>query len=178
MSPPAVCDFDRHGDRVAVVLDEEEHRQLLDAGGVERFPELALARGAIAERDVRDFVWLESRFAIGNLWHAAVDDAGFGGAHRLQHLRAGRARARHDVQLRVAPVRRHLASARCRVVPGADGREQHFERCDTELQAQRAIAIVRIEPVVPRRSVKPAAASTASCPAPLIWKKIWLWFLS
>ena len=59
--------FDRHGDRVAVVLDEEEHRQLLDAGGVERFPELAFARRAFAERDVGDLVGLEPRLAIGNL---------------------------------------------------------------------------------------------------------------
>ena len=48
--------FDRHGDRVAVVLDEEDDRQLAHAGRVQRFPELALARRAVAERDVDDLV--------------------------------------------------------------------------------------------------------------------------
>ena len=135
--------FDRHRDRVAVVLDEEQDRQLLDAGGVERFPELAFAGRAFAERDVGDLVGLEARLAIRDLRDAAVDDAGLGGADRLQHLRAGRARAGDDVVVRVAPVRRHLAAAGCGIVLGADRGEQHLERRDAELQAQRAIAVVR-----------------------------------
>ena len=48
----------------------------------------------------------------------------------------------------MAPVRRHLAAAGCGVVLRADRREQHLERRDAELQAQRAIAIVGKEPVV------------------------------
>ena len=87
--------FDRHRDRVAVVFDEEEDRQLLGAGDVQRFPELAFARGAFAERDVDDLVGVEARLRDpGCSRHAAVDDAGFGGADRVQHLRAGGARAR------------------------------------------------------------------------------------
>ena len=48
----------------------------------------------------------------------------------------------------VAPVRRHLAAADAGIVLRADGAEQHLERRHPELQAQRAIAIVRVEPVV------------------------------
>ena len=48
----------------------------------------------------------------------------------------------------VAPVRRHLAAAGGGIVLGADRGEQHLERGDAELQAQRAIAVVGIEPVV------------------------------
>jgi hypothetical protein len=40
---------DGHRDRVAVVLDEKQHRQLPRARRVERFPELALARAAVAD---------------------------------------------------------------------------------------------------------------------------------
>ena len=53
MSPPGVWNFDRHRNRVAVVLDQEQHRQLPQAGRVDRFPELAFARRAVAERGER-----------------------------------------------------------------------------------------------------------------------------
>ena len=53
--------FDRHRDRVAVVFDEEDHRQLSEAGGVQRLPELAFAGRAVAERQVGDFVVVEVR---------------------------------------------------------------------------------------------------------------------
>jgi hypothetical protein len=88
--------------------------------------------------------------AVGNLRHAAVDDAGFRSADRVQHLRSGRARTRNDVELGVAPVRRHLASTRRRIVLRGDGGEQHLERRDAEAEAQRAVAVVRQEPVVAR----------------------------
>ena len=56
----------------------------------------------------------------------------------------------------------------------ADGREQHFERRDAELQAQRAIAIVRKEPVVARfeREARGHEHRFVSGAADL--KKIWL----
>ena len=44
-------DFDRDRDRVAVVLDEADERQRVEAGGVQRLPEFAFARRAFAERD-------------------------------------------------------------------------------------------------------------------------------
>ena len=91
-TPPARLDFDRHRDRVAVVLDQEEDRQLQVAGRVQRFPELAFARRALAERDVDDLVRLQARVAIGSPGIRAVISAGLGRADRLQELRAGGAR--------------------------------------------------------------------------------------
>ena len=44
---------------------------------------------------------------------------------------------------------RHLAAARSRVASRADGLLQHFVRGDAECQAERAVAVVRKEPVVP-----------------------------
>ena len=67
---------------------------------------------------------------------------------RVQHLRGGGARARDDVPRRTAPVRRHLPSAVARVACRADAGEQHVERRHPELQRQRAVAIVGMEPVV------------------------------
>ena len=69
--------FDGHGDGVAVVLDQEKHRQAFQAGGVERFPELALAGGAVARADQRDFI---RRAGIAR---------GSRAPHRLVELRAG-----------------------------------------------------------------------------------------
>ena len=137
--------------------------------GVERFPELAFARRALAERHVDDFVGVEAA-AIGDRLDAARRcSAGFGAADRVQALRAGGARPRDDVQRLVAPVRRHLPSARARIVLRADGGQQHVERRHTELQAERAIAVVGVKPVVTGAcSVMPTATRIASWPAPLI----------
>jgi len=86
---------------------------------------------------------------------AATRPAGVRGAHRVQHLRAGGARSRDDVERLVAPVRRHLAAAGAGIEAAPDGREQHLERRDAELQAQCAVAIVREEPVVGRPQREP-----------------------
>ena len=53
-----------------------------------------------------------------------------------------------DVQLLVTPVRRHLPATGVGVVGGAHGGEQHLRRRHAERQAQRAVAVVGIEPVV------------------------------
>src|SRR6266404_1722018 len=43
---------------------------------------------------------------------------------------------------------RHLSSAGGRISRCADGLVQHFCGCDAELEEKRAIAVVRVEPVV------------------------------
>jgi len=45
-------------------------------------------------------------------------------------------------------MRRHLAAAGVRVIGSAYRRQKHFGRCHAERQAEGAVAIVRIEPVV------------------------------
>jgi len=45
-------------------------------------------------------------------------------------------------------VRRHLAAAGGGILFRPDARQEHLERCHSELQAQRAIAVIGEEPVV------------------------------
>src|SRR5262249_26826418 len=120
------------------------------AGRVQRFPELAFARASFADRDVRDLVVVVERRAIGNLWHAAVNQPRLGASNRVQTMWADGAALRRDVDTAMSPVRRHLATNVGRIVLGADRREEHLVRSEAERQAQRAIAIVGKEPVVSR----------------------------
>jgi hypothetical protein len=79
MLPPAVCALDRHGDGVAVVFDQKQNRQAIQAGGIQRFPELAFAGGAIAAGGYqRDGVAIGREVAIR-----------LGATDRLHKLRAG-----------------------------------------------------------------------------------------
>ena len=55
----------RHRDGVAVVGHDEEHRQVQAARGVEALPELALGRGALAERHVGELVAVGRRSRAG-----------------------------------------------------------------------------------------------------------------
>ena len=50
----------------------------------------------------------------------------------------------------MSPVRRHLAAAGVRIVGGAHGFQQLLVRRHAQRQAERAVAVVRIEPVVAR----------------------------
>jgi hypothetical protein len=51
--------FDRSGDGVAVIFDDEEKRKLAIAGRVESLPELALAGGALSNGDVGHLIAME-----------------------------------------------------------------------------------------------------------------------
>ena len=53
-----------------------------------------------------------------------------------------------DVELPLAPVRRHLAAARRRVLGRADRLHQDLGRRDAEAEHQRLVAVVGEEPVV------------------------------
>ena len=179
--------FDRNRDRVLVVLHAEDHGQAAVGGGVQRLPEFAFAGGAVAERDVGDFVALELDVlelaviafgflrGVGMLGEIA---SGFGASDGLQNLGAGGGRLGDDVEPLESPVRGHLAAAGTGIVGRADGAEQHFVGSRAQGEAERAVAIVRIEPVVAGFNAKAAATPTASWPAPEIWKKIFCWRLS
>ena len=140
--------FDRDGNGVAIVLDQIDDRELERTGGVERLPELPFAGGAFADRDVGHFVGLVERFASFDRGDPLVEPTRFRRADGVEALHPGRARFRHDVQLGVAPVRRHLPTAGVRIVFAADGSKEHLERRHAEHQAQRAVAVVGMKPVV------------------------------
>src|SRR5262252_8270176 len=72
----------------------------------------------------------------------------FGATYGMQDLRTGGRRLRHDVQRRVAPVRRHLPSPGTRIIRSAHALQEHLIGLDTKSKAQRAIAIVGVKPVV------------------------------
>ena len=74
----------------------------------------------------------------------------FGASDRLQKLSSGRRRLCDNVEFLVSPVRRHLASARCRIVSGPDSLQQLFFRSHTESKHEPAVTIIGIEPVISR----------------------------
>ena len=134
----------RHRNGVAVVLDQKHQRQVFQARRVHRFPELALAGGALAARYQRHFVRRRIQISVG-----------LRAARRLHKLRAGGRRSGDDVQLGRAPVRGHLASAGIRIGRRSHGPQQHLLGRDAQHQTQRAVAIVKIKPIMPRPQNQP-----------------------
>ncbi len=154
-----------HGDRVAVVGDDEQHGEVQPGRGVERFPELAFRRRAFAERYVRQLVALCG--AAGQVRPPADVARRLRAADRGQALARGHRRLADDVQPCRSPVTGHLAPARCGVGRRADRLQQHLERGDTEGQGERAVAVVREEPVVVRRAGRARArAAMPRAPRP------------
>ena len=91
----------RHRDRVAVVGDDEQDRQVERARGVEALPELALGRRAFAEGDVGDLVAVRS--AAREVRTAGDVARRLRASDGRQALSAGRARLRHDVVFDACP---------------------------------------------------------------------------
>src|SRR5690242_18202553 len=54
------------------------------------------------------------------------------------------------MQGRMTPVRRHLPSPRTRVLGGAYRLKEHVVGLYAQSKAQRPVAVVRVEPIVPR----------------------------
>ena len=177
--PPGGVHLDRHRDGVAVVLDQVDDRQLEVAGGVERLPELAFARRAVA-RGARARLRRPAKPSRSRCPRAASTAA----TPRRSRRPAGTAcrwATRCDTMLSALWPQwlGHLAAAGVRIVGGADGREQHLRRrsCRARGRARGRGSRGRTS----RRrggSTMPAAVSTASWPAPEIWKKILFWRLS
>ena len=133
-------------DRVAVVRDDIQHRQVQTTGGVERLPELALGGGAVAQRHICEFV------AVGDtarkLGTAADITRRFCASDRRQTLAGGARRLTDDVESARTPMARHLTASRRGVVNGADGLEQHLLGRDTQRKDEGTVPVVRKEPVV------------------------------
>src|SRR5580700_8760199 len=90
--------FHGHGNRVFVVLHAKNYRQAEVGCTVQRLPEFALARRAVAERNVGDFVALELDILelaviafdfLGGVGMPGEIAAGFGASDGLQNLGAG-----------------------------------------------------------------------------------------
>ena len=56
--------LDRHADRIAIVLDHEDHRQFLVRRRVQRLPEFPLRRGSFAHAGQHHFIAMESHIVI------------------------------------------------------------------------------------------------------------------
>ena len=130
--------FDRHRDRVAVVLHEVHDRQLEIARRVERLPELAFAGRTVTGGHERHVIAWEP---VGEL-ALRRPQRGLGVADGLQKLGAGRRGDRHDVEIFLPPVTRHLPTTGVRIDRRTDGAIQHLRRRHPELQAERTISVI------------------------------------
>src|SRR5581483_2354217 len=151
--------FDRNGDRVAIVFNEKYDRQSQVGGSIQRFPELALAGGAIAKGNIGNLIAVKLNifeFAIVparllpsiRVEHEIA--AGFGATDRMKNLSAGAGRLSYDIEPLVSPVRWHLPPTGTGIFCRTHCLEKHFIRSDPQRQTERAIAVIRKEPVVAR----------------------------
>ncbi|ANF31343.1 hypothetical protein A0130_06380 [Leifsonia xyli] len=116
---------ERHRDGVAVVLHEEDHRQVEDGGEVERLVEVALAGGAVAAEREHDGV-------------LAAHPSGVREADRVQQLGRERRGLRGDV------VDARVVSG----VPVAAEQHERLERVDAALDDGDGVAVGREQPIL------------------------------
>jgi len=120
--------LDGYRDRILVVFDQKQHRQLQIAGAVSALPTFAFTRRAVARGAVDDFVAMD-RCPSGRCGH---NGARLRHTRRLQELRSGGARLADDVQLLVTPVGRHLRppefGSSAAPTPASAFRRRHAER--------------------------------------------------
>ncbi len=102
--------LNRNADRIAVVFQQEKHRQFQIAGAVERLPEFSLAGSAVAQRNVDDFVLAKVWGAFAQFFDQLKAIPGLRAAYRLQQLRTCRRRLRNDIEFCMTPMRRHLTT--------------------------------------------------------------------
>ena len=74
--------------------------------------------------------------------------SGLSATDSLQNLRPRGRRLRHNMQAGITPVRRHLPSAGTWIVSRSHRLQKHLIRLGAQGQAQRAVAVIRIEPVI------------------------------
>ena len=146
--------LDRHRDRVAVVLDQEHHRQPPEAGAVQRLPELALAGRAVAAADQRDPVALRRRREAGDRVAAQVP-LRVGHADRVEELGTDATRMGGEAGGPLDEVRRHLPPAGGGVRGGAPGRGQLLGGGKTGAGGERPVPVIDEGPVGPRAQQRP-----------------------
>ena len=124
-----------HADRVAVVLDHEHERQLVDRREVERLVDVALVRAPLAHHRDGDLA------GVADLRRQRDPD-------RVEDLGRDRRRDRHQVVLGVAVVAGHLAAARGRVAGRRVLRGHDVARAHPEGEARGDRAVEGRDPVV------------------------------
>src|SRR2546429_4440628 len=90
-----VCRLLLEKKNVLVVLDEEQHGQLQVARGIERLPELPLARRAVSRRDVHELVAMD--WLLCDRLDPVVTEPRLRTSDGLEQLRTGGARLADDV---------------------------------------------------------------------------------
>ena len=132
---------ERHGDREAVVLDEEDDRGLPDGGEVQRLVEVALAGAAVADHGERDHV-------------VALEAGGVREADGVRQLGGERGAQRGD-----AVLARVVAG-----VPVAAQQGQRLDGVDAAGDGGEGVAVAGEEPVPLLAATSAAATSQASWP--------------
>ncbi len=150
---PGGLHFNRNGDGVPVVLDEEDDRELQVACRVQGLPELALGGGAISGGSHHHFVLLEIGDVLLEIFQKPGPIPGFRRAHGLQELSAGGRRSAGDLDLRAGGMPRHLPPPGLGAVGGAHGLEKLVQRRKTQGQGEGAVPVIEVEPVVARPEV-------------------------
>ena len=173
MFPPAVCTST--GTEIAYPLSSTTKMMGSRAVGcgVQCLPELTLAGGAIAQRNVGDFVAVEfdvfelpvvARGFFGGVRMRGQVAADFGAANSVQNLRPGGRGAGDDIEVGMAPVGRHLPAAGTGIVSGAYCLQQHVIGGRAQGQAERPVAIIGKKPVVARLQGKSRSHSDRFVP--------------
>ena len=125
----------RHADGVAVVLHDEQHRQALARGPVERFEELSLAGGTLAGGRIDDRV-------------GAVVAHGAGSAEGRQVLGAGGGALRHEPEIAGRPLLGHVDAAGVGIPVTAEQAQEDVLVGHSERDGHALLAVVGVEPVV------------------------------
>src|SRR5437763_12982592 len=149
--------LNRNRDGVAVVLYKENNGQAEVRGRIHRLPEFAFAAGAVAKRDVGDFVAVELdvfEFAViageflSGVRMQHVIATSLGASYGVKNLCPGTGRLSDDIEPFESPMRGHLPAAGAWIVRSAYSPQEHFVRSSAERKTECTVAIVREEPVV------------------------------
>ena len=136
-------------DGPAVVFDAKEHRTRVNGVGreIQCFPELALARGAVAGANVDDLFGVPEVGAILPLGHGGVEQARVAQADPRQELGAHRAGAGENSAVTLAEVVGQLTAGGSGLLGGANGRRQNLPGRNAAMKRDDQVPVMRHHPV-------------------------------
>jgi len=160
MLAPAGLAFDGDRNGVAVILNQEDHRETVQASRIHGFPEFPFAGGAIAAGNQSHRIAIRRQEAIG-----------LRAADCLQILRS--VQEEDETMLkRTSPQCDGIwRPPGCRIVGRADRLQEHVEGRHAQGQAERAIAVVRKDPIVACAKSHPRCYFDGFVPGPADLKK-------